>query len=84
MLKFGMIPAKLFNKPQEKLGMQNSSNQYEDESNLFLKKQEKIKNVINNYIQKDIITFRPSEVFYICLDFYLECILSLTYHQSRI
>ena len=54
MLKFGMIPAKLFNKPQEKLGMQNSSNQNEDERNLFLKKHEKIKNVINNYIQKKI------------------------------
>ena len=51
--KFGMTPAKLFNKVHEKINNKNY-NKNEDEINNYEKKKEKSLNIINKYIQKKL------------------------------
>ena len=53
LFKFGTSPAKMFNKPHEKMTIKNFEKSEEDLSN-NIKKEEKSLNVINKYIQKKI------------------------------
>ena len=62
MFKFGTIPAKVFNKPHEKMGGINIIREKEEEINTIDKKEEKIMNNINKYIQKKI---KEKEEFYL-------------------
>ena len=58
-LKFGITPAKIFNKPHKKVHKQN--NDFEDEIN-FEKKEKKIVEIINEYLGKKS---KEKEVFYL-------------------
>ena len=56
-LKFGVIPAKIFNKPHQKVNKHNIES--DDEVNIFEKNQSKIIELINDHIKK-----KSSEEFY--------------------
>ena len=59
-LKFGITPAKLFNKPHKKIIKHFSD--FEDEVNIFEKKEEKLIDLINDYLNKKS---KEKESFYL-------------------
>ena len=61
-LKFGITPAKIFNKPHPKINKPNRKNtaDLEEEINISERKEEKIRNLINDYIKK-----KSKESFYV-------------------